>query len=822
LNVSGKGTPSGDPVALAINSASAALVESGLPLLSPAGCVRVCLMIDGEMIIDPSPTQLENSRLDLLYAGSRDRTLMLEFCAKPTEFESSSSAERELIGIPEEEVADIIRFAQGHVLAIIEAQERIPVKIRVGNNDRDLRLRLASDLGIAQRMDDADELRTMEKEAYTSRMQEKLQDAFDYVYETLEDVVLRLFSGTSVSNEAEESDEISLSKFVRGMRENAVREEVKALIFERYHDISEEEQKFLQSSVLKKLMKEGMRRAAIDGNRRSDGRSLKSIRPISMSAPLFPDSVHGSAIFTRGETQVICTATLGAPKEGLPLSTLYSTASEFDPNSFPKVSPVQDLPVGSLRSTKNEMALISDLNSRKIKADREQTGDSGTLDEVQRAFLHYDFPSFSTGEALGPKGPSANRRAIGHGSLAERALLPALPPVSQFPYSLRVTSEVTSSNGSSSMATTSGATLALLDAGVRILAPIAGVSIGLVVDENHRHSTNETDAFSSLKNYAILVDLTGTEDYYGEMDFKVAGSPHGITAMQLDVKYPGGVPIDILIDAMVAAKNAREEIFDAMSDANRGGIADFQPRRGLKTTAPRVEVIRFDPVRKRDLIGPGGAILKQLESHYGVALDLSQEGQCLLHGRDAEMVGKAMAAVMDLVADVEEGGIYEGVVMAVKDFGAVVELLRNKEGLLHVSELTDDEGILNNPEGNLGVVKEMVKVGDKIRVLCIGVDPVEGSIRLSRKRLKDDDLYNYSSAATGPIHEEASRSSDAWRLELIKDANRARNERGSHSAHTSSKKTKTAKSQRRTVSKNTSKGGSRKNSRSRRLRRSKG
>lgn len=241
--------------------------------------------------------------------------------------------------------------------------------------------------------------------------------------------------------------------------------------------------------------------------------------------------------------------------------------------------------------------------------------------QVQQTFLHYDFPSFATGEAVGTKRSSANRRAIGHGSLAEKAILPALPPVSQFPYSLRITSEVTSSNGSSSMATTSGATLALLDAGVRILAPIAGVSIGLVVDEGHYCTVEEElDSFSDHQNYALMVDLTGTEDYYGEMDFKIAGSPHGITAMQLDVKYPGGVPIDVISEAMTAAKEGREEIFDAMSDSNRGGIADLLPRPGLKATAPRVEVIRFDPARKRDLIGPGGAILKQLESQYGVAL----------------------------------------------------------------------------------------------------------------------------------------------------------------------------------------------------------
>ena len=220
-----------------------------------------------------------------------------------------------------------------------------------------------------------------------------------------------------------------------------------------------------------------------------------------------------------------------------------------------------------------------------------------------------------------------------------------------------MTSEVTSSNGSSSMASVCGATLALLDAGVPILAPAACVSIGLVRGKDK----NE-------ESFAYLLDLTGTEDHYGEMDFKVAGTDSGLTAMQLDVKRP--VPLDIVIQAMGVAKEGRTAILSSMSaganESSAGIIHQLEPRRRLKPSAPRVEIVRFDPARKRDLVGPGGAVLKQLEDRYGVSLDLSQEGQCLLYGNDAPAVSKAKSAVQDLVADVVEGEVYQGTIIEIK------------------------------------------------------------------------------------------------------------------------------------------------------------
>jgi predicted RNA-binding protein with RPS1 domain len=224
------------------------------------------------------------------------------------------------------------------------------------------------------------------------------------------------------------------------------------------------------------------------------------------------------------------------------------------------------------------------------------------------------------------------------------------------------------------------------------------------------------------------------------MDFKIAGTANGITAMQLDVKRP--LPIEVLVRAMCVAKSGRRRILKTMQGKcqlhSYGIISKLKPRKHLKLSAPRVAIVRFDPLRKRDLIGPGGAVLRQMEDRFGISLDLTQEGQCLLYGQDAGLVAKARSAVMDLVADVEEGEIYEGTVIEIKDFGAIVELLRNKEGLLHVSELSDDISNSLRVDDSYGVAKEHLTVGQKIDVLCIGVDTVQGSIKLSRKRLQAD------------------------------------------------------------------------------------
>lgn len=772
FDVSGD-TLSGDPIAVAINAASSALLRSGLPISEPVGAVRLCLDCEGSVTFDPSPEQVESAQLDLLVAATRNDIVMIEFGANAPrayrddadnddEAESNIYANRSP-GISEEVVADLLRLAHATIQNIIDEQKRDAV---VGSpddksvSDANLMAELGLDVSNIPSNRLEDDLPEGEDEVAAKEI---IEEAFQFISSRLGEAARRLFgSGLSDSNiKVSDSNPVEasiydgeplLEKSVRGRREHLVRQEISRLLSDEFVPAKEDLCALYQiikasedggalddlvSSMNERLLKEAMSRCAIELGTRGDGRAgpnhqgLLSIRPIEANVPLLPDMVHGSALFSRGETQVLCTATLGAPREGLAISDPYATTSSstaLAESSRSEKGPYDDLPVGSLRFLKNQQALESDLNSKRVRADREMTGDSGSLGEARRAFLHYDFPSYSTGEPRRP-GPAVNRRAIGHGTLAERGILPILPPPATFPYTIRMTSEVTSSNGSSSMASVCGATLALLDAGVPILAPAAGVSVGLVRNESN-----------SEESYAYLLDLTGTEDHYGEMDFKVCGTDNGLTAMQLDVKRP--VPLDIVIQAMDVAREGRNAILLSMSaDAeasSAGVIQDLAPRRRPKPSAPRVEIVRFDPARKRDLVGPGGAVLKQLEDRYGVSLDLSQEGQCLLYGNDGPAVSKAKAAVQDLVADVVEGEIYQGTVIEIKDFGAVVELLRNKEGLLHVSELGSDE--TQHPEGNFGLVRKELGIGDQISVRCIGVDPVQGHIKLSRKSLVNDDL----------------------------------------------------------------------------------
>ena len=421
-----------------------------------------------------------------------------------------------------------------------------------------------------------------------------------------------------------------------------------------------------------------------------------------------------------------CTVTLAAPKEGLPDQDPFDSirrerlASQSQGNEESiNSNEFYSLPVGSLRFLRTQEALVSDLNSRKSKAEKERTGASGSLAEVRRAFLQYDFPDYCTGQVPSGSGQIRNRRAMGHGALAEKAIFPVLPSPESFPYAIRITAETVDSNGSSSMASICGSLMALLDAGVPVLAPVAGISVGLATKEGEVPSEQ-----------SLLLDITGTEDHYGAMDFKVGGTRDAVTALQLDVKEP--VDTNILVSALKLARCGRNVVLNEMEKQAKNG---FQPRPKPKLSAPAVEVVKYDASRKRDLIGPGGVVLRQLEDRYGVEIDLTQEGRCLLYGEDRDLVSKARSTVMDLVADVMEGEVYEGTIVELKDFGAIVELLRNKEGILHVSELTDEQEARAHPEGIAGFVRDFLKVGQTVDVLCIGVDPMQGSIKLSRKAL---------------------------------------------------------------------------------------
>jgi len=751
---------SGDPVALAINTASAALFQT-MKIYEPCAAIRLCLLHNGRIIVNPNPFEIENSKLQLLYAGTRYKSLMIEaFCGENTHYSDSLTLDskylthdsQSLNDTSEETLAELLNVAHALIQPIIDAQERFQTNLKTENKKETWDLEL-----IRKTLDLPNENPTKEVEditkhglfnhalktfglsnANTKEKEDLIQhdlfsNALNFIQEKCHQSFLKIFAPDI--NEPNIQTLLKSKKF-RGIRENVMFQEVDHRIRTEYQPLkkshlfrNEEHLKQFIDSIFKTCMKQAMIEAAMKSCR-SDGRNrLDEIRDINVQVPVLPENVHGSAFFSRGETQVLCTTTLGAPKLGKPL-TSYSLKTTT-PNKE-KSQASDELPVGSLRFLRTLESLVSDLNSKRSIAAKELL-DSGTQDEVRRAYLQYDFPDYSTGST--PSKMRNNRRVIGHGNLAEKAILPTLPSPAVFPYAIRLTSEVTASNGSSSMASVCGATLSLLDAGVPIREPVVGVSVGLVYKgDSHTHEWPND-------SYALLLDITGTEDHYGGMDFKIAGSRDNITAMQLDVKVEGGVPLPVLIQALKLAKQGRSFILESMNTqsliTSQGFIDNLLHRPFVKTTAPRVEIIHFDPVRKKNLIGPGGAVLRQLEDRFDVSVDVSQEGQCILYGDNNALVGDAKVAVMDLVSDIIEGEIYEGTVIEIKDFGAIIELLRNKEGLLHVSELTDNDP-LKHPDGTYGLVHQYLKVGQKIQVLCIGVDPVQGSIKLSYKKLNSN------------------------------------------------------------------------------------
>ena len=716
VNENGAG---GYPVSLAINSASVALHSR---LKEPVASVLLCVLEDGTVLIDPS-TKWEDSTCELLFAGTRNEILMMEFSGL----------------LPESQVVDLIALAHGCIQPLLDAQKETFNRRLKHQRDNIDDSTLRAELGLQNTSTDTGE--ADQSEENKKQADQLFDEAMDFCRDHLRGVSLRLFGVSNPSSTNVDlsevvpspkihSESLLLSKSIRGRREQIFRDEIHRVLETVNPDsplgaILQEDGgilKDLVDSIHSEIMGAAMRDAAIQYKRRADGRGstdngCSTIRPLSMEVPALPDVVHGSSLFTRGETQVLCTVTLGPPSDGILLNDPYHQVKNISVEEEGG-KPYHDLPVGSLRYLKNQEHLVSDLNSRKIRADREQTGDSGTLKERSRAFLQYDFPAYSTGE-VGSAG-GGNRREIGHGALAEKAILQVLPPASEFPYTIRMTSEVTSSNGSSSMASVCGATLALLDAGVPVVAPVAGVSVGLVRDEGDR------------KSHQLLLDITGTEDHYGSMDFKIAGTDSKLTAFQLDVDKP--LPISIVSEALELARNARvvmlKEMESQSSISSSGVLSNLLPRSELKASAPLVEVVRFDPLRKKDLLGPGGVVIRQMEDRFNVSLDLTQEGQCLLFGDDQEMVKKAKVAVMDLVADVEVGGIYEGTVIELRDFGAIIELLRNKEGLCHVSEMALRDEIRAHPQGTVGLINSILHVGQKIEVECMAVDPVQGNIRL--------------------------------------------------------------------------------------------
>ncbi|HEX7593642.1 MAG TPA: polyribonucleotide nucleotidyltransferase, partial [Anaerolineae bacterium] len=390
-------------------------------------------------------------------------------------------------------------------------------------------------------------------------------------------------------------------------------------------------------------VKTELRAMMLNEGRRADGRDYTTIRPITSEVGLLPRA-HGSGLFTRGETQVLTIATLGMPSESQRIDTL---------------------------STEDE----------------------------KRFMHHYNFPPYSVGEARSSRGPG--RREIGHGALAERALSSVIPDSSEFPYTIRLVSETMSSNGSSSMASVCGSTLALMDAGVPIKAPVAGVAMGLVTEGD---------------KYAILTDIIGMEDFLGDMDFKVAGTAEGITALQLDLKLQG-LPPDVLHKALMQAREARLFILDKMLQVMP------EPRSDISQYAPRITVTKIDPEKIGALIGPGGKNVRKLQEEFSVKVDIEEDGTVFISSTSREGTLLALERIRGMTETPKLGNIYTGKIVRVEEFGAFVELSPGVDGMVHKSQLADF------PVTN---VRDVVKLGDEVMVMVTGIDDA-GKIRLSRQ-----------------------------------------------------------------------------------------
>jgi polyribonucleotide nucleotidyltransferase len=435
---------------------------------------------------------------------------------------------------------------------------------------------------------------------------------------------------------------LAVDKRDRDAKVSALNEKVQAELSERYPDSTS-----VINEGMYKLEKKVVREYLLKEHKRVDGRALDEIRPLSAEVGLLPRT-HGSGLFQRGQTQVLTIATLGA------------------------LGDVQML-------------------------------DGIDEEEENRYMHHYNFPAYSVGEARTSRGPG--RREIGHGALAERAIEPVIPSTDVFPYALRLVSEVLMSNGSTSQGSVCGSVLALMDAGVPIKAPVAGISAGLVTDEENPD------------NFITFMDIQGIEDFFGDMDFKVAGTKQGITAIQVDIKVDG-LSYEMIRQAFELTKRGRFQIID---DVILTAIPE--PRKELSKYAPKIISINIDPEKIRDVIGSGGKVINKIISETGVKIDIEEDGTVYISTSDKEAADKAIKIIQGITGDIEPGTIYVGKVMRIMDFGAFVEFLPGKEGLVHISKLDHKR---------VDKVTDVVNVGDTFPVKVLEVDK-QGRINLSRK-----------------------------------------------------------------------------------------
>lgn len=569
------------PTIAALVGASAALHISSIPFSGPVAGVKVGF-VDGEFIINPTLDQQAESSLDLTVAGTVDAVMMVEAAADE---------------VSESTALEAINFAHETIKEICKLQE--DARNQLGLEKRDVVI-FEPDAEIA-----------------------------DWVREQ--------------AYEQLKSSMLTSDKLEREQKIDDLQASIEATYAEQFGEEKYEEDAKTLNIVFDNLLKEEVRRSITKDKLRPDGRKPDEIRPISSAVGILP-RVHGTGLFTRGQTQVMTALTLG------------------------------------------------------LKSD-EQMLDNLTNEESKRYIHHYNFPSYSVGEVRPMRGPG--RREIGHGALAERALLPVVPKEEEFPYTLRLVSEVLESNGSSSMASICGSTLSLMDAGVPIKRPVAGIAMGLMMMDD---------------DFTILTDIQGLEDALGDMDFKVAGTSDGITALQMDIKI-GGVTEEIMTQALEQARQGRLFILDKMAETIS------EPRAELSPYAPRIITMEIPVDKIRDVIGPGGKIIRSIIDETGVAIDIEDDGRVYIASTDGAGGENAQRLIERYVKDVEVGETYMGVVKRIMNFGAFVEVLPGKEGLVHISQLARER---------VNKVEDIVNIGDEVLVKVIEIDR-QGRINLSRK-----------------------------------------------------------------------------------------
>lgn len=585
-----------DPDIPGLIAASCALGISDIPWAGPIGGIRIG-QINGEWVINPSYEARQKSVLDLVVAGTAEKVLMIEAGANE---------------VSEATVLEGITFGQKHLREVLDLINKIITALG------------REKISLKQDMDNDPETSDVEEIDVLKIAREFLTANIDKYFFTKPLVIKSQRSAAFKALEESLDDHF---------QEKNIGKDKRKLVFQQFKYLVEE-------FITEKIIKE---------KRRVDGRQLKEIRSLSSEVSLLPRT-HGSALFARGETQILSTVTLGSP--------------------------------GSVQTLEGVEGVSK-----------------------KRYMHHYNFPPYSMGEVGQMRGPG--RREIGHGALAEKALLPVLPSADVFPYTIRVVSEVMGSNGSSSMGSTCGSSLALMDAGVPIKKHVAGVAIGLASKFNHGE-----------EDYEILTDLQDLEDGKGGMDFKITGTEDGITAIQLDTKTPG-LPADLVAETLKRGKTARLEVLEVMKKAIPA------PRPELSPYAPRIISFKIEVDKIREVIGPGGKIINSIIDATGVEINIEQDGTVAITAVNREALEKAEKIIKDIVKEVEAGEIYEGKVTRLMDFGAFVEILPGKEGLVHISEMA---------WSRTEKVEDAVNVGDTIKVKVKEIDDM-GRINLSMKAL---------------------------------------------------------------------------------------